>query len=114
MEATTVTLREYFERLLIESDRRYEQRFVASEEALRTAATVLGEYKSAANEWRGALKDQSSQMATRSELAKVDELVQELRRAKANQDGRQVIVSVVISSVVGLVVALLSRWMATP
>lgn len=106
-----VTLREYIERLMGESDRRYEQRFAAQETALRTALSGLNEYKAASNEWRGALKDQSSQMATRSELTKLDELVQELRRSKANQDGRQMVVSVVISSIVGLIVALLSRWM---
>lgn len=66
----TVSLREYIERLISEKDRRDEQRFVAQEQAISTASVVMNEYKASSNEWREALKDQSSRMATRTELEK--------------------------------------------
>ncbi len=62
----------------------------------------MNERLNSMNEFREALKDQSSKMATRNELEKVEEAVNELRRAKANLDGRLVIVSGAISLVVTL------------
>jgi len=90
---TDVALKEYLERIIADADRRYEQRFDAAEVALGKAETQLRDYKVSSNEWRDALKDQSARLATRDELGKIDQAVQELQRAKANLDGRMYVVA---------------------
>jgi hypothetical protein len=98
------------ERLLHEADRRYEQRFSANAEALATAERALHEYKAGSNEWRDALKDANARMATRLDLEKLEEDVQELQRAKANLDGRLVATAGVISVVVSAVLWALMQF----
>ncbi len=116
-----VALKEYLERCILELDRRvdqrlidtdrnYQQHFAAAEEALRKADAALREYKAGSNEWRDALKDQAARLATREELGKVDDAVQELQRAKANVDGRNVVISSGLSVAIMLLLWALSRW----
>jgi hypothetical protein len=83
-----VSLREHIEITLHEMDRRYEQRFAASENAVAKAERGINERLNSMNEFRDALRDQANRMATRIELERVDLMVQELQRAKANFDGR--------------------------
>src|SRR3990167_5247176 len=106
---TDVALKEYLERLIVEHDRRYEQRFMAAELALTKSESALRDYKTGSNEWRDALKDQASRMTTRDELAKVEAEVQELRRARANLDGKLLILAAVISGGVGMIVSIIAR-----
>ena len=106
---TDVALREHLERLIHEADRRYEQRFAASEEALRASERSLREYKTTANEWRGMASDLATRMATRVEMDKLTEDVQELRRAKANLDGRLLMLAGGASTAAGLLVWALTR-----
>ena len=106
---TDVALRDYLERLIAESDRRYEQRFAASEQAVLKAEHTMTARLNGMNEFRDALKDQSGRMATRDELKRVDEAVQALERAKANLDGRLVVLSSVVSFAVSVALWALSR-----
>lgn len=99
---TDVALKEYFETRLHDLDRRMEARFTATELALDKAETSMGVRLDSMNEFRDALRDQASRMATRMELDKVDEAVRELQRAKAYLDGRLVVlcgsISIAISA----------------
>lgn len=108
---TDVALKEYLEHLVrdldkridqrfLDTDRRYEQRAKAADQALDKAEQALREYKAGSNEWRDALKDANNRMATRTELTKLDDAVQDLRRAKANFDGRLLMLSGGISLLV--------------
>lgn len=99
---TDITLRDYIERIVHDLDRRYEQRFQQNDVALGKAESALREYKTGSNEWRDALKDANNRMATRDELAKLDDAVQTLQRARANLDGRLVILSGGVSIVVSI------------
>jgi chromosome segregation ATPase len=107
---TDVALREYLERLIHETDRRYSERFAASDIALSKAETALREYKAGSNEWRDALKDANHRMATRAEVEKLDQQVQGLQRSRANLDGRIMTVSAIVSVIVGLLAGWLSTW----
>lgn len=62
-----VSLKEYFERLIHEQDRRYEDRFRAVALALDKAEKLLVEYKIGANEWRQTVQAQKEEFVTRAE-----------------------------------------------
>lgn len=77
---STDTLKDYFERLVHDADRRYEQRFVAQEKAVEAAleasalATSKAEqdnqrWRDAANEWRDAMNDREVRFMPRNEAA---------------------------------------------
>lgn len=120
--ATRLTV-EALHALFLEADRRYEQRFAAQEQAV--AAALASQEKAVAkaeaaserrfegvNEFRGALTDQANRMATRVEVDRLDEVVQGLQRAKANQDGRMVVVTAAISIGISLLMSL-GLWALT-
>lgn len=98
-----VELKYYLERLIAEHDRRYEQRFTLLDEATSKSDRELKSRLDSMNEFREALKDQSGRMATRDELARLDQVVQELQRARANFDGRLLIIAGVVSIAINLV-----------
>lgn len=79
-EWTISTLKEYFE-----------SKFEAQQKALERADESLREYKSQANEYRGALKDQSEQFARRlevdKELSQVREQLTILQKAQNVGEG---------------------------
>ena len=106
---TDVALKEYLERRLDDLDRRLSDRFTLTDRSVTTAAGELRDRLIAMNEFRDALKDQASRMATRLELDKVNEEVQEIRRAKANLDGRLFVVSGIISALTAGLVATVMR-----
>ncbi len=68
-----VALREYFERLLDEMDRRYQQRFESQEASWEKSALQLESYKVASNEWRGTLDDTTNRMLSRVEYTAAHE-----------------------------------------
>ena len=108
---TDVALRDYLERLIHEADRRYEQRFAASEQAVLKAERTMSSRLDSMNEFRDALKDQAARMATRVEVDRIDESVQALQRDKANLDGRLVVLSAGTSIVVSAIVGLAIKWL---
>jgi len=108
---TDVALKEHLERVIAEHDRRYEQRFTAAEIALTKAELALRDYKVGSNEWRDALKDQSSRMATREELDKVDRGLQQLQRDKANLDGKLLVASAVTAALFGIIASIAVQFL---
>ncbi len=107
-----VALKEYFEKLIEAADRRYEQRFVSGDEAIAKAERTMNERLNSMNEFRDALKDQAARMATRVELETLDGQVQELRRIRANMEGRIAVMSAVVSMAVTGAILLLSHVLA--
>ena len=106
---TDIALRDYFERLLGEADRRYEQRFAASEQAVSKAERSMANRLDGMNEFRDALKDQASRMATREELSRLDQSVQILQQAKSNLDGRLVVLASIPGMAIAVILWALSR-----
>ncbi len=101
-----VTVKEYLERLIDELDKRIDQRFILIDLAITKAEVALAARLQAMNEFRDALKDQAGRMATRVELDHLTEEVNELRRNKANLDGRMAMLAAIASVVVYLVMRL--------
>ena len=61
-------LREYFERILKESDRRYEQRFEDQKEAIVKAEEATERRFEGVNEFRQTLSDQAATFVSRTEV----------------------------------------------
>jgi hypothetical protein len=119
---TDIALKEYFDQRLTDLERYINQRFAdqdrlntqhfsAASLALDKAEMALREYKAGSNEWRDALKDANTRMATRTELDKLDDAVRELQRAKSNLDGRLLMLSGGVSVGVSIVLWALTRFL---
>ncbi len=63
----TISLREFFERVLAERDARYQAMFDSAKDAVNKADTALREYKASANEFRLTLSDQAKTLVPRTE-----------------------------------------------
>ena len=98
-----VPLKLYLDQRLTDLDRRFSERFDAADRALSKAEASLQEYKASSNEWRGALRDASGNLVTRTEFSGMAEQVQALRRDKANLDGRLLVLSGGVSAAVAAV-----------
>lgn len=109
---TDIALKEYFERRLDDLERRLDDRFAWSEQAVAKAEQLMGNRLAAMNEFRDALKDQANRLATRIELEALASQVHELRREKANLDGRLLVVSACISLVMTLVLWALTKFVS--
>ena len=107
---TDVALKEYFDRRLEDLERRIQDRFMQGDSAVTKAERTMNERLNSMNEFRDALRDQANRMATRMELDKLEEDVQELRRVKANLDGRLVVLSGGISLATSVIIWLFSRY----
>lgn len=105
-----VTLKEYLDRRIDDLRISMLDRFRMSDEAVAKAERAMNERLNAMNEFRDALRDQANRMATRLELDKVDEAVQELRRSKANLDGRLIVITGSISLGVTITLWILGRF----
>jgi SMC interacting uncharacterized protein involved in chromosome segregation len=125
---TDVTLREHLERQIVDLARRIDQRFAATEQAVMKAEQMMNERLAGMNEFRDALRDQSQQfaaradvarteqqinllqqqVATRIEMEKLEDQVNELQRARANLDGRLLVLAGGLSIVTSLAI-----WMLT-
>jgi SMC interacting uncharacterized protein involved in chromosome segregation len=125
---TDVSLREHLERQIADLARRIDQRFAATEQAVMKAEQMMNERLAGMNEFRDALRDQShqfaaradvtrteqqinlmqQQMATRIEMEKLDGQINELQRARANLDGRLLVLAGGLSIVTSLAI-----WMLT-
>ncbi len=103
-------LRAYVDVRLADLIDRVTERFALNDSSVAKAERTMNERLNSMNEFRDALKDQANRMATRLELERVEADVNELRRAKANFDGRMVIVSGGISLAVTVVLWALGRF----
>jgi len=106
---TDVGLKEYFERRLEDLDKRLMDRFHLGDMAISKAERTMAARLDSMNEFRDALRDQANRMATRVEVEKLEEQLQELRRAKANLDGRLFVMSGLVSISVSVVLWGLAR-----
>jgi Arc/MetJ-type ribon-helix-helix transcriptional regulator len=104
-----IGVKEYFDRRLDDLVKYMDRRFQSSDEAVQKAERTMNERLNSMNEFRDALRDQASRMATRVEMDKIDDNVQELRRAKANLDGRLLVMSGGVSIVVSVALWFLSH-----
>lgn len=110
-----VTLLAHIMTVLDERNRRYEQRFEASQEALHTALMALEARLQGVNEFRATLSDQASTFATRDQVDALREAVSALtgriERAEGSRAGISTGWAVLIGvvSVGALVVGLLTR-----
>jgi hypothetical protein len=106
-----VALKEYFDRRLDDLERRMIERFNLADIGVNKAERTMNERLNSMNEFREALREQANRMATRSEVEKLDDIVQELQRARANLDGRLVVLSGTISLAVSVLLWTFSRFM---
>ena len=97
------------ERTMNDLERRIDREFVLSSEAVAKAERTMNERLNSMNEFREALKEQAGRMATRVELEKVDMLVRELQNQKANLDGKLLVVSGSISTLIVIALWALSH-----
>ncbi len=102
---TDIAFKEYFERCindldkridqrLIDLDRRTTQHFVLLDTALNKAEGATDKRLTGMNEIRGAMSDLARSKASQEALENLSSIVQELRREKANLDGRIIIVTI--------------------
>ena len=108
---TDVALKEFLERRIADLDQRLSMRLDMNDASVSRAERLMSERLAGMNEFRDALKDQANRMATRVEHETLAAQVHELRREKANLDGRLVVVSAGISLIVTIVMGLLTRFM---
>lgn len=110
-----VGLRAHILAILDERDRRYEQRFDASQEALRTALMALEGRLQGVNEFRATLSDQAATFATRDQLDALRDaihvLTSRIERAEGSRAGLSTGWAVLIGvvSVGAVIVGLLTR-----
>lgn len=64
----TVSLKEYFEKILIEKDKAINIALQAAEKAVTVAEKNAEKWRDNANEWRGAMSDREKTFATKGEL----------------------------------------------
>jgi hypothetical protein len=93
----SISLRAYFERLVESCDEKHTLRNQMSERALDVAHRALATRLESMNEIRDAMRDQSSHMATKIELAALRDIVDDLRLQKSNLDGRIAVAVVAMS-----------------
>jgi hypothetical protein len=103
-----VPLKEYFERILEERDKRYQDAIAAQEKAVDKAEVALKEFKVQANEFRGTLKDQSAEFMRKSEAdARFDTLTKDvvgLQLSASRGEGG----SAANAKTVGIIIAILT------
>lgn len=97
---TTVSLKEHFEKLLLEKDKAINIALASAKEAVLVAETNSEKWRANANEWRGAMTDRERNFLTNSEFIaykeakdkELDKYVSEIKVLelwKSNQEGRQ-------------------------
>jgi hypothetical protein len=94
----------YFERVISDADRRYEERFVAQEkavvaalaaakEAVATAERNAEKWRQNANEWRGSMDDREKKFVSQDVMTSwkdaVDRRLDDLRLSRAADTGKQ-------------------------
>ena len=68
MTEEIVSLKEYFEKILVEKDKAINIALAAAKEAVQIAEANAEKWRSNANEWRGAMTDREKTFMPRSEF----------------------------------------------
>jgi hypothetical protein len=110
-----VSQREYFERILAERDKKFDERFQFQRDAVSTALASMDKRLDGMNEFRASLQDQTKNQVSKSEFQTfkdaTDKDIRMLRESKAELDGMASQSSVNLSlgiSVLGLLVGSIS------
>lgn len=76
---TLASLKEYFERIIREHDRLYDERFESQKQALNRTGSAIDRRFEAVNEFRAQLSDQSRTFMTRDEITqRIDGLAEKI------------------------------------
>jgi hypothetical protein len=118
---TVRTAMEHLEAVIQEADRRYEQRFAAQQDAMRSAlasATLAAEkaeangekWRASANEWREAMNDRERQFLPRTEAAQIvkglEDKITSLAQSRDESKGRSMGANALYGYMVGVIGAL--------
>ena len=91
MDNETVTLKEYFEKLLSERDRAIQIELKAAKEAVKIAEDNAQKWREQANEWRSAMNDKDRLLMQRSEFVTYagtnDKTIEEMKTRLDNMQG---------------------------
>ena len=113
-EELRVSLKYHLERRLEDLDARWLVRFTEAERAVSKAEVSINARLEGMNEFRAALKDQSSMLATRESVERLATDINEMKQASARMDGRIAAYVAMVSGVTAVVVSaltmLLARW----
>lgn len=71
----SISLKEYFDSVIQEKEKRYEQRFIAQQEAVLKAEAATEKRFESVNEFRDTLKDQQITFATKVEIATANDYI---------------------------------------
>lgn len=106
-----ITLREYIEQRISEMNCRINHRFEEVDENVKKAETQLNHRLEAMNEFREAMREQSSKFLTRNEYdyahKSVEKQIHDMELAKANFEGRAGVVAGLVSVAVSIVTGVL-------
>jgi hypothetical protein len=110
-----VSQRDYFDRILTERDRKFDERFQFQKDAIATALASMDKRLDGMNEFRASLQDQTKNQVSKSEFQVfkdgTDKDIRMLRESKAELDGKASQSSVNFSlgiSVLGLIMSSIS------
>jgi phosphopantetheinyl transferase (holo-ACP synthase) len=122
-----VSLREYFEKLLIEYDLRYQQRFDASQEGIKAALQAAKEAVVKAevamekrfdntNEWRHTYDDLAQRKLGREEYITahkvLEEKITQLQKRVDTKEGSNSGIGVAVSTGIAVAAVLATVWLA--
>jgi hypothetical protein len=110
-----ISQREYFERILIEREKKFDERFQFQKDEVKSALASMDKRLDGMNEFRASLQDQTKNQVSKSEFQTfkdaTDKDIRMLRESKAELDGMASQSSVNLSlgiSVLGLLVGSIS------
>lgn len=122
---STDTLKSYIERVVHESDRRYEQRFIAQEKAVASALEAaekatnkyerdVERWRQASNEWRSAMDDREVKFVAmetfQARLTALDAKVDDLTKSRDIESGRR-LAQTAIMGFVAIAVSIALRFL---
>lgn len=90
MSDESVSLKEYFERILQEKDRALSAALAAAKEAVQVAENNAEKWRASANEWRGTMSDKDRLFVSRSEFTTfIDGVEKDLKVLNTFKDNLQ-------------------------
>jgi hypothetical protein len=107
MNGVSVALKEYFERILSEREKQYDERFSSQQTQMETATKVINAKLEGMNEWRQQSKEREAHFITRDEHESFRKEIESLKLSRAELEGKASQMSVIIAlliSVLGLII----------